>query len=174
MIEPTPIRKDGTPWRVTSRPVIAKCPNDPGGTGLWIGYHCRQDATLRQRYGPAVTCEVYWTYFELQEGRCAVCHRKPSKRYRLVVDHDHDTGLVRGLIHGRCNRWITTAVVRYILRHPGQQLQVYVSKDKMQALAAAARERVRREHAKQDQRRKGYVAPKHVPERPSTIRNKLR
>jgi hypothetical protein len=36
---------------------------------------------------------------EMQRGRCAVC---PSAG-PLVVDHDHETGLVRGLLCQRCN-----------------------------------------------------------------------
>jgi hypothetical protein len=36
-----------------------------------------------------------------QAGRCAVCGCEPGW---LVHDHDHDTGLLRGLLCGGCNR----------------------------------------------------------------------
>lgn len=38
-----------------------------------------------------------------QGGVCAICGKKPG-RNRLVVDHDHETKRVRGLLHARCNR----------------------------------------------------------------------
>jgi hypothetical protein len=37
-----------------------------------------------------------------QDGVCAIC-RRPPKTKRLEVDHDHKSGLVRGLLCWRCN-----------------------------------------------------------------------
>lgn len=39
----------------------------------------------------------------LQEGRCAICTKELDD---LHYDHDHETGLFRGLLCGRCNRGI--------------------------------------------------------------------
>ena len=40
---------------------------------------------------------------EAQESRCAICG-EPPRTPSLHVDHDHDTGEVRGLLCDRCNR----------------------------------------------------------------------
>jgi len=38
-----------------------------------------------------------------QEYRCAICRDEPEPGRRLAVDHDHETGAVRGLLCRRCN-----------------------------------------------------------------------
>lgn len=35
-----------------------------------------------------------------QHGKCAMCWEEMS---RPVIDHDHKTGKVRALLHGKCN-----------------------------------------------------------------------
>jgi hypothetical protein len=37
---------------------------------------------------------------EMHKGRCAICGIRPG---RLVTDHDHETGLVRGFLCNTCN-----------------------------------------------------------------------
>jgi hypothetical protein len=44
----------------------------------------------------------YTRLYDLQGGVCAICRAKP--RYRMDVDHDHESGWVRGLLCRRCNR----------------------------------------------------------------------
>jgi len=40
----------------------------------------------------------------LQNGLCAICGKPPTaKKKFLSVDHDHETGLVRGLLCFNCN-----------------------------------------------------------------------
>lgn len=55
---------------------------------------------LRRRYG--VTPEQYEELEAQQGGLCAMCD-KPNWR-PLVIDHSHETGLVRGLLCDSCNR----------------------------------------------------------------------
>jgi hypothetical protein len=49
-----------------------------------------------------ITADEYEEILAAQGGRCAVCGKPPIKQ-RLAVDHDHRTGLVRGLLCSYCN-----------------------------------------------------------------------
>ncbi len=58
---------------------------------------------LLRRFG--ITEEAYADILASQDGVCAVCHGVPlgKKRY-LCIDHDHETGAMRGLLCDNCNR----------------------------------------------------------------------
>lgn len=58
----------------------------------------RRRWNLAKRYG--ITMEQYADMFDAQGGVCAVCRQA---RNRMVVDHDHVTGRVRGILCQRCN-----------------------------------------------------------------------
>ena len=45
----------------------------------------------------------YEALLEKQHGVCPVCKGAFYGKRRPVVDHDHSTGAVRGLLHGQCN-----------------------------------------------------------------------
>jgi Recombination endonuclease VII len=55
-----------------------------------------------------ITLDDYERMVAEQDGKCAICRCEPNhanKRHkRLVVDHDHETGRVRGLLCNKCNR----------------------------------------------------------------------
>lgn len=60
----------------------------------------------QKRYG--ITPEQYDQMLSEQQGVCAICNSTPEsdrnrELQRLAVDHDHDTGEVRGLLCARCN-----------------------------------------------------------------------
>lgn len=59
-----------------------------------------------------------------QGGVCAICNKRQVSR-RLAVDHDHETGQIRGLLCLRCNQalgrfeWSDTVLsnlISYVLR----------------------------------------------------------
>jgi hypothetical protein len=58
---------------------------------------------LRAKYG--LTLEQYDTMLARQEGRCAICGttNPASHHKRFVVDHNHATNEVRGLLCSMCN-----------------------------------------------------------------------
>jgi hypothetical protein len=39
-----------------------------------------------------------------QGGKCAICGHPFSQRDGPVLDHDHDTGFIRGVLHRSCNQ----------------------------------------------------------------------
>ena len=59
-------------------------------------------AHLKRKYG--ITPETYEGLLSQQEGKCGMCGETP--RLRLVVDHDHNTDKVRGLLCFKCNTFI--------------------------------------------------------------------
>jgi hypothetical protein len=59
---------------------------------------------LRRNFGLSV--EQYNSLLEVQEQCCALCHKHKDtfkRGYALAVDHDHDTGEIRGLVCYGCN-----------------------------------------------------------------------
>ena len=66
----------------------------------------KTDADLRRRYG--ITEERYNELLTEQDNKCAICRSSDPIGYRgstkFLVDHDHDTGEVRGLLCNHCNR----------------------------------------------------------------------
>jgi hypothetical protein len=63
----------------------------------------KRNAVLKRTYG--ITLKEYRQLYDLQEGKCAICEcdRPDSGTDGLVVDHCHDSGLVRKLLCAYCN-----------------------------------------------------------------------
>lgn len=71
------------------------------GSGRYAQYcqgSCRQQAH-RNKHVYNITSNTYHELHRIQRGVCAICGDKSS----LVVDHDHATNQVRGLLCSRCN-----------------------------------------------------------------------
>jgi hypothetical protein len=78
-----------------------------------------------------LTPEVFARMLEQQGGRCAICNRAETSTSHsglvktLAVDHDHATGIVRGLLCEKCNHGlgrftddpeILVAAAEYLIR----------------------------------------------------------
>lgn len=60
-----------------------------------------------RKYG--ITKEEYLAKLEAQDGKCAICRQPPevgNAKQRLHVDHNHESGEVRGLLCFACNSGI--------------------------------------------------------------------
>lgn len=83
-----------------------------------------REQTLRNRYG--IDQSIFDSMLEQQQHRCAVCGSMDAQRKdldKLVIDHCHESGKVRGLLCHNCNaglghfkdnpQWLMSAV-RYL------------------------------------------------------------
>jgi len=61
---------------------------------------------LKRKYN--ISLDSYRILLESQSGKCAICYNEnDNKRHKyLCVDHNHDTGKVRGLLCHSCNATI--------------------------------------------------------------------
>jgi hypothetical protein len=59
---------------------------------------------LRRKFG--MSLEDYDELVEKQGGVCAVCGYPPDEGKSFHIDHDHDSGRIRGLLCSRCNHAI--------------------------------------------------------------------
>lgn len=73
-------------------------------TGKGIGKDANRTRNLKKH---GMTKVEYDNMVAAQGGLCALCGEPPSRTshgsFRLVVDHDHNTGEIRGLLCNTCN-----------------------------------------------------------------------
>lgn len=62
---------------------------------------CRSHEQRAVKYG--MTRADYAVLVEASGGRCAICHRPFSGPKEPAIDHDHETGKIRGLLCKACN-----------------------------------------------------------------------
>lgn len=62
---------------------------------------CCQHSYIYRIYG--IHPQRFEELLEEQGGVCAICRGECAMNPRLSVDHDHDSGLIRGLLCNRCN-----------------------------------------------------------------------
>ena len=91
---------------------------------------------LKRKYG--MTLDDYERMFAAQECVCAICGKPRPEERTLHVDHDHESGAIRGLLCFRCNNALGDFEEQYELF---QKAADYLDRD--DELASLARERVK-------------------------------
>jgi hypothetical protein len=89
-------------WRLANKDVVNQKARDYRQTERGkanVDKHNR--ANRFKRYG--ITEEDYQAMVADQGGVCKICGQPPSDRMWLDIDHDHETGKVRGLLCSQCN-----------------------------------------------------------------------
>ena len=92
------------------------------------------ESELRRRYG--LVPADYDALRDAQSGVCAICERAlPGHAPRLAVDHEHRSGLLRGLLCTRCNHqflgmfgedpWFYWRAHRYLVDSPAKYVIGY-------------------------------------------------
>jgi len=82
-----------------------------------------KDNVLKYKYG--ITLEEYNLMVESQNGLCALCDKHNVKirgeTISLAVDHDHETGKIRGLLCNACNTSLgvykTIAMLKKVIKY---------------------------------------------------------
>lgn len=69
----------------------------------WRKNHKRAAIKGNLKHNFNMTLEQYDQMFEEQNGICAICGGVNFSGRRLGVDHNHETGKIRGLLCHRCN-----------------------------------------------------------------------
>lgn len=91
----------------TVRPIVA---NSGGRCAThWRAEKARRKAAAHEKRVQKVYGLAEGDYADLyayQGGKCAICRRATGRSKRLAVDHDHQTGEVRGLLCSTCNKII--------------------------------------------------------------------
>lgn len=90
-------------WREANREKVNKWERDryKNSSGKWAGHVLR-------KYG--LTVKQYQQMSLSQNHACAICLLSSKEQTKVMaVDHDHQTGKVRGLLCARCNRLLGCA-----------------------------------------------------------------
>jgi hypothetical protein len=103
-------------WLLKHNPEFAKRQRE--NVKKWISTHMEQRKAHLKRWGLkrdplynriralkhyGMTISDYDNMLKKQKGVCFICQKPPKKGKSLHVDHDHNTGYVRGLLCFRCN-----------------------------------------------------------------------
>ena len=69
-------------------------------------YRAKDKWTLKKRTSRlGMTVDEFWNMYESQEGKCAICLQDIAAE-NSAIDHNHDSGKIRGILCKSCNRGI--------------------------------------------------------------------
>jgi len=81
--------------------ICPNCERNPSAQGKVCCQQCLEDKKLTAKFGTAGPYrQLYAELFERQQGLCGIC-KKPMAR--PLLDHNHETMEVRGLLCSKCN-----------------------------------------------------------------------
>lgn len=63
---------------------------------------------------------------QMQGGKCAVCGKPMTARDKPVLDHDHSTGYIRGVLHNSCNGTEGKVKAKAHFGHKGVTAEEYI------------------------------------------------
>lgn len=115
---------------------------DNRSKGLYPNERDRKGHHYARYYG--ITETDYQQLLKEQGGSCACCGAPPRKK-RLAVDHDHESGAVRGLLCINCNSMIGHAddrihrlklAIAYLRSHGMIELEITANSDNLPRRAA--------------------------------------
>jgi hypothetical protein len=103
-----------------------------------------REGHLRRKF--QLTAEQYEEMLSAQRGVCAICGREPKPGKALHVDHNHETGAVRGLVCFSCNSALgnlhedeqrISALLTYLIAHDPEQVELAaMTRRRLAALAS--------------------------------------
>lgn len=95
-----------------TEPRVGRCGHELSGKQrTWCSPECSAAAARETRLAAifSITPAEYDAILAYQGGGCGICGRPPKEGKRLAVDHDHQTGFVRGLLDFYCNKRVLGA-----------------------------------------------------------------
>lgn len=84
------------------------------------------DLSLKDRYyleHYGITYAEKIAIYKSQKQLCLFCHNPMFTIRQAVVDHDHETGKIRGLLHSSCNRDLGKLESGYLIKQANQYLK---------------------------------------------------